>query len=85
MAKTQFIQARALSAVAGCGVACNDILEGPPATMSALAAAGFVDIDPSAVAYAQSQNARVVTLADSDGAAELAQSAALEVASTVAP
>lgn len=75
MAKTSPILARVLQAISGLGVACNEILQGPPETINALSAAGFVDVDAGAVAYAQAQGARVVVLADIDGAGEIAAAA----------
>lgn len=70
MAKKVF--ARVLSNIESLGLLCGHLLESAEEHIAALAAAGLVDPHPDAVAYAKAQKAKVVRLADTGGAQELA-------------
>ena len=65
----KIVTARALVALANFAVESGDLLQAPDSTIAALADAGLVDPDPSAVAYAQVTNAKVVKIAGADAAA----------------
>lgn len=75
MAKSQTAKARVLSDNASLGIKCGQIVEGPDKVIKAMSAAGAVDDNPEAVAYAGEQGAKVVVLGDPAAAAELAAAA----------
>ncbi|WP_374491600.1 hypothetical protein [Brachymonas sp.] len=64
--------ARALQHMPHFGIACGDVVEAEKSQIDNLAAAGYVDPDDAAVAYAKGQGARTVTLDDAPATAELA-------------
>lgn len=58
------VRARVLAGSEGYGLQAGQVVEGAEAVVSALAAAGLVDPHPEAVAYAVSQGAAVLRLAE---------------------
>jgi hypothetical protein len=81
------ILARVLAALPHLSASCNDLVEGPADHLKRMADSGQVDIEPSAVAYAKSLGARIVTLTDEGllAAQELVDGAEGKPAASPAP
>ena len=64
-----------LVAIASLGLACNDVVSASAATIKQLSAAGLIDPEPAAVAYAKSNGAKVVELDPESPVAEVVDAA----------
>lgn len=73
----KLIPARVLQALSAFGAEVGDVLHAAEDTIKSLFEAGYVDHTPEAVAYAQSQGAKVVKLGADDSAAAEQLGAAL--------
>ncbi len=82
MGKLKQLEARVLVSIKEFGVEANHVLQGAEEHIARLVKAGFVDIEPDAVAYAKSIGSPIVALND-DGKVQGAKPADADVGAVV--